>query len=103
MATRTVEAVEWVAVIAGLLSSVVHAKLLLRPETRLWPLAALFEGPARGHNLSAALLPNVLRAGVHLQSGAGVDHRRRHKAGLHRAWRPLGERLLRELQIQSPR
>jgi len=40
MATRTVEAIEWVAVIAGLLSSVVQAKPLLRPETRLSPPAA---------------------------------------------------------------
>ena len=44
MATNKVKAVVSVAVIAGLLISVVHAKPLLRPETRLWPPAALFEG-----------------------------------------------------------
>ncbi len=34
---------------------------------------------------------------------AGVDHRRRSTNRLHRAWQPLEERLLRELQLQAPR
>src|SRR6056297_312704 len=41
------------------------AKPLLRPETRLWPPAARSEGCARGHNLPAAPLPDVLWQGVH--------------------------------------
>ncbi len=66
MATNKVEAVVSVAVIAGLLSGVVCAKPLLRPENRLWPPAALFGGYARGHNLKQALLPKVLRVQLHL-------------------------------------
>jgi hypothetical protein len=48
------------AVIAGLLISVVHAKPPLRPVARLWPPATLIGGCARGHDLSSALLPDVL-------------------------------------------
>src|SRR5690606_40734644 len=73
MATNKVEAVVSMAVIAGLLSGVVCAKPLLRPETRLWPPATQCEGCARGHNLKQALLPDVLRAGVHRQGCTGVD------------------------------
>ena len=48
-------------------------------------------------------LPNVLRAGIHCQSGSGLDRRGRRPHHLHRAGQPLGERLLRELQRQAPR
>ena len=58
--TSRVEAVAWVAVIAGLSGGV--CKPLLRPETRLWPPDVLLEGYVGGHNLKAALLPNVLRS-----------------------------------------
>lgn len=47
MATNKVEAVVSVAVAASLLSGVVCAKPLLRPENRLWPPAALLGGCAR--------------------------------------------------------
>lgn len=47
------------AVMAGLLSSLVHEKPLLRPETRLWPAAAQFGGCARGHDLSPAIFFDV--------------------------------------------
>src|SRR5690606_28267851 len=60
MATNKVEAVVSMAVIAGLLSGVVCAKPLLRPETRIWPPATRCEGCARGHRLKLALLPDVL-------------------------------------------
>jgi len=69
MATITVEAIERVAVIDCLFSGVVYAKPLLRPQTGLWPPAALSEGWAHGPNHSAAffyprdLAPSSLYSG----------------------------------------
>ena len=48
---------EWMAVIAGLLISVVCAKPLLRPGNRLWPPAVLVGGCASGHNLKQRFFP----------------------------------------------
>ena len=58
------------------------AKPLLRPETRLWPHAALFGGCARGHNLKTVLLPDVLRQRVHLSRPRSLGLCQRRHAGL---------------------
>src|SRR6056297_3377248 len=76
------------AVIAGLLSGVVYAKPLLRPETRLWPPAALFAGCARGHNLKQALPPEVLRRVLHRGRLGGLPRRKGHGSCPRRALPP---------------
>lgn len=81
-------------VIAGLLSSVVCAKPLLRPETRLWPPAALSGVCARGHKLKTALLPDVLWARIYRSEGEGLDRSGRGENGLYRAGITPGERIL---------
>ena len=53
-----------------------------------------------GHNLKTALLPDVLRPGVHRAEGPRLDRVDGGKNRLHRAEITLGERLLRELQQQ---
>src|SRR5690606_10598832 len=98
MATNKVEAVVSMAVIAGLLSGVVCAKPLLRPETRLWPPATQCEGCARGHNLKQALLPDVLRNRADLECHSEVVCRARDRVALHRARQTHAERLRGEFQ-----
>jgi hypothetical protein len=51
----------------------------------------------------ARQLPNVLRAGVDRQGCAGVNCSCRRQDRVHRARKPLGERLLRELQLEASR
>jgi hypothetical protein len=48
-------------------------------------------------------IPNVLWSRVHRQGRARVDRRGRRQDRVHRTRKPLGERLLRELQLKSPR
>ena len=43
------------------------------------------------------------RRRVHRESRSRMDHRGRCAHGLHRAGKPMGERLLRELQLEAPR
>src|SRR6056297_1727201 len=86
------------AVIAGLLSGVVYAKPLLRPQTRLWPPAALFAGCARGHNLKQALPPEVLRDRADLERDPELAGRPAGRMALHRAGKTHAERVRGKLQ-----
>jgi putative transposase len=66
-------------------------------------LAIRVDRRLKSSNVIDVLADLFILRGVHGKSSPGVNRRGRRQDGLHRARQPLGERLLRKLQLKAPR